>query len=68
MRETKIIHFNFYVGKKVPGLEDELNFELELRNRIKDLEDGGWEVDEVRIFEKPPIKDWFNIFLVLKRG
>lgn len=68
MRETKIVHFNFYVGEIVPEFEDELNFEFELRNRIIDFENSGWEVDEVRIFEKKTCKDWYDIFLVLKRG
>ena len=62
MRETKIMNFDFYVGE---GTHD---FEKELRNRIEIREDDGWEVAEVKIMEKKSRDDWYDIFLVLKRG
>lgn len=62
MRETKIMHFDFYVGE---GTHD---FEKELRNRIEIREDDGWEVAEVKIMENKSRDDWYDIFLVLKRG
>ena len=62
MRETKIIHFDFYVA------ESNYNFEKELRNRIESNEDDGWEVAEVKIKENKSRDDWYDIFLVLKRG
>ena len=62
MRETKIMHFDFYVGETI------YDFESELRNRIEIREDDGWEVDEVKIIENKKREDWYDIFLVLKRG
>lgn len=62
MRETKIMHFDFYVGD---GIYD---FEAELRNRVETREDDGWEVDEVKIISNKKREDWYDIFLVLKRG
>lgn len=62
MRETKIIHFNFYVGD---GFHD---YETELTNRIKKHEDDGWEVDEMKVVENKNYEDWYDIFLVMKRG
>ena len=61
MRETKIMHFDFYVGK---GTHD---FEAELRNRIESREDDGWEVDEVKIIPNKKDEDFYDIFLILKR-
>ena len=62
MRETKIMHFDFCVGETI------YDFESELRNRIESREDDGWEVDEVKIIENKKREDWYDIFLVLKRG
>lgn len=57
MRETKIIHFDFYVGD---GFHD---YETELRKH----EDDGWEVDEVKIIPNKKYEDFYDIFLILKR-
>lgn len=62
MRQTKIMNFDFYVGE---GTHD---FEAELRKRIEIRELNGWEVDEVKIIPNKKREDWYDIFLVLKRG
>lgn len=62
MRETKIIHYDWYVGN---GTHD---YESELRNMIKNREDDGWEVVEVKIIENKNHEDWYDIFLIFKRG
>lgn len=62
MRETKIMHFDFYVGE---GTHD---FEAELRKEIEIRELNGWEVAEVKIMENKSRDDWYDIFLMLKRG
>ena len=56
------MHFDFYVGE---GTHD---FEAELRKRIEIRELNGWEVDEVKIIPNKKREDWYDIFLVLKRG
>lgn len=61
MRETKIMHFDFCV-------ETTYDFEKELRERIEIREDDGWEVDEVKIIPNKIHEDFYDIFLVLKRG
>jgi len=62
MRETKIMNFDFYVGE---GTHD---FEAELRKKIEIRELNGWEVDEVKIIPNKKREDWYDIFLILKRG
>ena len=62
MRETKIMNFDFYVGE---GTHD---FEAELRKKIEIRELNGWEVDEVKIIPNKKCEDWYDIFLILKRG
>lgn len=62
MKETKIMHFDFYVGDSFH------NYETELRNRIKTREEDGWEVEEMKIIENKKHEDWYDIFLMLKRG
>lgn len=62
MRETKIMNFDFYVGE---GTHD---FEVELRKKIEIRELNGWEVDEVKIIPNKKREDWYDIFLILKRG
>lgn len=61
MRETKIIHFDFYVEETM------YDFEKELRNKIKSREDDGWEVDKVKIIPNKKHEDFYDIFLILKR-
>lgn len=56
------MHFDFYVGE---GTHD---FEAELRKRIEIRELNGWEVDEVKIIPNKKREDWYDIFLILKRG
>lgn len=62
MRETKIMHFDFCVE------ETTYDFEKELRERIEIREDDGWEVDEVKIIPNKKHEDFYDIFLILKRG
>lgn len=62
MRETRIMHFDYYVGE---GIQD---YESELREKIEIRELNGWEVAEVKIIENKSRDDWYDIFLVLKRG
>lgn len=62
MRETIIMQFDWYVGK---GTHD---FEVELRKIIKNRKDDGWEVDEVKIIPNKTYDDFYDIFLVMKRG
>nr|DAP17676.1 MAG TPA: HTH-type transcriptional regulator [Caudoviricetes sp.] len=62
MRETKIMQFDWYTGN---GTHD---FGVELRERILNREDDGWEVDEVKIIPNKKREDWYDIFLILKRG
>ena len=62
MRETKIMHFDWYTGK---GTHD---FEAELRKKIEIRELNGWEVDEVKIIHNKKHEDFYDIFLIMKRG
>lgn len=62
MKETQIINFDFYVAG------DRFNFEKELRERIEMREEDGWEVEETRIFKNKSREDWYDIFLIMKRG
>ena len=62
MRQTKIMHFDWYTGE---GTND---FESELRKKIEIRELNGWEVDEVKIIPNKIYEDFYDIFLVLKRG
>ena len=62
MRETKIMQFDWYTGN---GAHD---FEVELRDRIKNREDDGWEVDEVKIIPNKIHEDFYDIFLIMRRG
>lgn len=62
MKETQIINFDFYVAG------DRLNFEKELRERVEMREEDGWEVEETRIFKSKSREDWYDIFLIMKRG
>ena len=62
MKETQIINFDFYVAG------DRFNFEKELRERIEIREEDGWEVEETRIFKNKSREDWYDIFLIMKRG
>ena len=62
MRETKIMHFDWYAGK---GTHD---FEAELRKKIEIRELNGWEVDKVKIIPNKKHEDFYDIFLILKRG
>lgn len=62
MRQTKIMHFDWYTG------EGNHDFESELRKKIEIRELNGWEVDEVKIIPNKIHEDFYDIFLVLKRG
>lgn len=62
MRETKIMHFDFCVEETMH------DFEVELRDRIKNREDDGWEVDEVKIIPNKIHEDFYDIFLIMRRG
>lgn len=62
MKETQIIIFDFYVAG------NRFDFEKELRERIETREEDGWEVEEVRIFKNRTREDWYDIFLIMKRG
>lgn len=62
MRQTKIMHFDWYAGK---GTRD---FEAELRKKIEIRELNGWEVDEVKIIPNKKHEDFYDIFLIMKRG
>ena len=62
MRETKIMHFDFCVEETM------YDFEKELRTRIESREDDGWEVDEVKIIPNKKHEDFYDIFLIMRRG
>lgn len=62
MRQTKIMHFDWCTGEVTQ------DFESELRKKIEIRELNGWEVAEVKIMENKSREDWYDIFLVLKRG
>lgn len=62
MRETKIMHFDWDAGKGAHDFEDVLRKKIEIR------ELNGWEVDEVKIIANKTYDDFYDIFLVMKRG
>lgn len=62
MIETQIINFDFYVA----GVRHD--FQKELREKIESREEDGWEVTEVKIFQNKSRDDWYDIFLIMKRG
>lgn len=61
MEETKIIHFDFYTGGS------SYDYEKELRERIENCENDGWEVDDVKIIPNQIHEDYYDIFLIFRR-